>query len=374
MTSKLKLTEARVRDALPGEYADEIEPGLRLYVSLTARTWGLYKWSPVEKRPVKKSIGKWPLISVDEARKRAKALALKLLDGESLTRPDRVTLEDLNDRYLKWNKTRGLRIPDWLDRTLAQGFSDWLKKDINEISRVDLVERYTLIANSRGLSPAARSIKAIRTLFTYAETQDLYSGPNPAKSVKIVEGKARQRYLSPEEFDRVRASLADPRFPEWVRPYFTMVLLTGARRANVAGMRWDALDLNEGVWRVPAAESKNKQEMPLVLVPEAIALLTERRKVIEGEWVFPATYRESASGHIEEPFYRWKEVLRVAGVDTSVTIHDCRRTVGVRLTAAGAPISVVAKVLGHASISATARSYAFATPESAREWMNRLNG
>ena len=373
-TSKLKFTEARVRDAAVGTYADEVEPGLMLYVSPTARTWGLYKWSPAERRPIKKSLGKWPTISVDEARKRAKTLSLKLLDGESLTRPSVVLLEDLSDSYLKWGKTRELRRPEWIADVIRLGFSDWLKKDINEITRADLVGRYTSIATGRGLAAAARSIKGIRTLFTYAESVGLYSGPNPAKAVKVAGSKGRERYLSPDEFDRVRAALDDPRFPEWVHPYFTLVLLTGARSANVAAMRWDALDLNEGVWRVPAADSKNGREMALVLVPEAVELLTERRKTVESEWVFPASFRASSSGHLEEPFFRWKEVLRVAGVDSSVTIHDCRRTVGVRLTAAGAPISVVAKVLGHTSISATARSYAFASPESAREWMLKLNG
>ena len=150
MATKMKLTEARVREAEPGTYADTEENGLMLYVSPTSRTFGLYKWSPTLKKPVTKSIGKWPLVSVDEARKRAKALALKLLDGVSLSRPDTVSVKDLVDRYCRWNRTRDLKYPDWIESVIASGFADWLNRDISTIARSEIAERHLDISSEAG--------------------------------------------------------------------------------------------------------------------------------------------------------------------------------------------------------------------------------
>ena len=64
---KLKLTEAKCRDLPIGEHQDEVEPSLRFYVTETARTFGLYKWSTLTQKPVRRSLGRWPTVTVDEA-------------------------------------------------------------------------------------------------------------------------------------------------------------------------------------------------------------------------------------------------------------------------------------------------------------------
>jgi len=311
-------------------------------------------------------------VSVDDARKRSKEWALALLEGSTLAKPGAgTTLKDLADRYEKWNRTRGLRHPTWLSDLMTAGCSDWLARPLESLTRADLADRYADIASKRGMVAAGRTVKALRTLYTYAEAQDLYAGKNVAKGVKVTEPKPRRRYLNDEELAKVRTALESPTLAEWAKPYFNLLLLTGARRSNVAGMRWADLDLSAGKWRVPAEDSKNKEALELVLVPEAVRVLTERRASITSPWVFPTTHKHSATGHLTEPWYAWQDVLKLASVE-GVTVHDCRRTVGVRLTSSGAPISVVAKVLGHSSIGATARSYAWASPEAAREWLERL--
>ncbi len=372
MSKRIRLTEARVRDCELGEYADEVEAGLMLYVTPTSRRWGLYKWSPSERRPVRKSIGPWPLISVDDARKRAKALAVKLLDGESLVRPDKLTLGDLTDRYEKWNRTRGLRKPAWVSDLVELSFGDWKQREVSSITKADLAARHEHVAATRGVAAATRVIKALRALYTYAGDQGLYEGANTARAVAITDGKPRRRYLTPVEFARVRAVLnaADP--DGWRGAYFTLLLLTGARLSNAASMRWDALDLDGARWRIPPADSKTGEPLEVMLVPEAVALLRDRRERVKGEWVFPARRKGTQTGHLVEPGFAWKDVLAEAKVPLDVTIHDCRRTLGVRLTASGAPITVVAKILGHANPATTARAYAWASEESARGWLEKL--
>lgn len=370
MTPKVRLTEARVRDAQAGTYADTEENGLMLYVSPTSRTWGLYKWSPTLKKPVTKSIGKWPLITVDDARRRCKALALKLLDGKSLSRPDTLTLEDLTKRYVRWNKTRDLKYPDWPDDVVRLSFNDWSNRDISTITRADIAERHQQIATTRGRVVASRSVKCLRTLFKFADENDLYVGRNVAKAVRVEDSLPRRRFLSPDEQARVFAALDDPSLAEWVKPFIRLAFATGARRSNLAAMRWDALDLEAGVYRVAAADSKNKIPMEIVLTPEAVTILKNRREQSKSEWVFPSP--KSSRGHLIEPYFAVKRVYELAKVE-GATLHDARRTLGSMLTQAGAPLSTVQRALNHKNPATTARTYSISSDASVREFMAKLN-
>jgi integrase len=369
MATKIRLTEARVRDAVVGEWADEVEQGLILYVSDKSKTWGLYKWSPTEKRPIRKAIGKWPLITVDEARKRAKALSLKLLDGASLTRPDKLTLADLTRRYIAWNKTRDLKYPDWIDDVVRLSFSDWQERDVSTITRADIAERHLLIAEKRGRVTAARAVKALRTLFKFADENDLYTGRNVAKAVRVEDTQPRRRFFSPDEQARIRAALDEPTLAEWVKPFMLLALATGARRANLQAMRWDAIDLDAGVYRVTAADSKNKIPMEIVLSPDAVAILRDRKKQMGGEWVFPSA--KASRGHIVESYFAVKRVYELAGVKDA-TLHDARRTLGSMLTQAGAPLTTVQRALNHKNPTTTARTYSISSDASVREFMAKI--
>lgn len=366
-TLRVRLTEARVRDAAPGDYADEVEQGLVLYVSPTARTWGLYKWSPKDKRPVRKSIGRWPLVTVEEARKRAKALALKLLDGESIHRPDRVTLQHVVDRYEARNRARGDKYPTWMTDLVRLSFSDWMERDLSQITRADIADRHDRVATQRGRVAAARAVKALRSLYRYADELDLYDGRNPAKAVRVTDSRPRTRYYTKDEAARFDEALDDPSLAEWVAPYFRLLRETGARRTNVASMRWEHLDLEAGTWRIAAADAKNKLDAIVHLNASAVAILKARPRT--SEWVFPSP--KSASGHLVEPIFAFYAVRKLAGLD-GVTIHDWRRTKGVRLVEAGAPITVVASILTHKNPATTARAYAHASPEAIKSWVGRV--
>jgi integrase len=300
---------------------------------------------------------------VDEARRKAKELSLKLLDGASLTRPDKLTLRDLTDRYIKWNKTRPLKYPDWPDDVVRLSFPDWEDRDVSTITRADIAERHLRIAQQRtradgrvvgGRVAAARAVKCLRTLFKFADENDLYTGRNVAKAVRVEDTQPRRRFLSPDEQARVRKALDDPSLPEWAKPFMLLALATGARRSNLQAMRWDALDLDAGVYRVSAADSKNKIPMEIVLNAEAVAILRDRREKVTSEWVFPST--KASSGHIVESYFAVKRLYESM------------------LTQAGAPLSTVQRALNHKNPATTARTYSISSDASVREYMAKIGG
>lgn len=52
-----------------------------------------------------------------------------------------------------------------------------------------------------------------------------------------------------------------------------LLILIGARRGEVAAMRWDELNLNEGIWMLPSERTKNRQAHIIHLSSLAIEVL-----------------------------------------------------------------------------------------------------
>jgi integrase len=116
---------------------------------------------------------------------------------------------------------------------------------------------------------------------------------NPAAGFARNAEAPRDRYLSTEEIGRLCAALdANPnqRAADAVR----LILLTGARRGEVLGARWDQFDLDAAVWIKPAATTKQRR---LHRAPTALLRPIRLRVPEDCEWVFPRHARQTASGH-----------------------------------------------------------------------------
>lgn len=103
-----------------------------------------------------------------------------------------------------------------------------------------------------------------------------YKGDNPAKGVRAFNETKRDRFMQPDEFPRFLEALAADT-NEAFKAFVLLSLLTGARRENVLGMRWDQVSFDRGVWRIPDTTSKNGEPMLIPLSKEAIVILEARR-------------------------------------------------------------------------------------------------
>ena len=87
----------------------------------------------------------------------------------------------------------------------------------------------------------------------------------------------RKRKLDHEELRAFWTATAALDWP-WT-PFYRLLLLTGQRREEVAGMRWVEIDLQRALWRLPSLEeyqpqrTKNGQEHFVDLSPQALAIL-----------------------------------------------------------------------------------------------------
>jgi integrase len=167
-------------------------------------------------------------------------------------------------------------------------------------------------------------MRALRVLYNFAADRALPSSPMPPCPVRLRKAwlpvAPRTRVVTADELPRFYAAVRG--LPSAVaRDYILLLLFTGFRRSEAAGLRWSEVDLRERVIRLPAARAKAGRKLDLPMSDFVHDLLVARRAVGKTEFVFPSN---SESGHIEEPKFPLKLVADVSGI--CVSAHDLRRT------------------------------------------------
>ena len=149
---------------------------------------------------------------------------------------------------------------------------------------------------------------------------------------------------------------------------FLCCLLIGARAGNIKTMRWVDLDLDGGIWTIPA--TKGGSSMEVALPTPVVTLLETRlkaaRRAVEdlrteqhdgGQHLSPYVFATSSrTGHLIEYKKAWEQVCATAGL-SDLRVHDLRRTLSSFAQESGAGISVVAAQLGHSDAETTLRHY-----------------
>ena len=358
--NKIKLNAEKIGKLPVGLHHDH-QQGLCIRVSATCKSWYLYVWSNGE--PIKRSLGKFPNMSVEEARKAARAKQGELDNG--IQEIVETTLDDLFNRYDKHLRAKGIRHPQYARELYELSWKHLANRTLSSLKTSDLQEEHDKIAIARGRAAAARAIKIMRAFYTFAIDMDLHIGKNPAKRVRIFAGSPRDVFLNTFELTVLREVLDEQ--PVDVSDFFKLCLLTGARRGNVESMRW--ADIRGDTWTIPASQSKNNKAYEVPLHP-LVQQILQRRSIADlpqrSAFVFPTW---SASGHLADA-YPWLEIVRKAcakrGMTKHFTLHDLRRTFATMLTANGISLSVVSKALGHTNVQTTP-TYARADTETVRQ-------
>ena len=152
------------------------------------------------------------------------------------------------------------------------------------------------------------------------------------------------------EIDQLRAwfSGTDKLRTRTAAAYLQALVLTGARREELAGLTWANVDFR---WQKLTIADKVEATRVIPLTPYMAWLLAGLPRV--NAFVFSSTM--SASGRIAEPRAPHTDVLADAGIP-HVSIHGLRRTFSLLGEAAGAPAGAIAQVMGHKP-SAIAEGY-----------------
>ena len=111
-----------------------------------------------------------------------------------------------------------------------------------------------------------------------------------------------------------------------------MMLFTGARKENVLRMKWDEVDIDAKIWKMPKTKTGKNKTIPLV--DAAVELLkTIQANNPDEKYVFPS--KTSASGHLVDVKRVWTTLKKKADIK-NLRLHDLRHTLATYMIAQGA--------------------------------------
>ena len=360
---KHRLTDRKLNALKAGatryEVMDLDVPGFGVRVSETGqRTFILiarYAGSP---NPTRRALGEYPAISLEKARTRARDwrdLIEKGVDPKaheaSLRRQEirkhqttfGATAEDFIERHVSGQR----RGKDTAREIRNELIGTWGDRAIADIRREDVVNVIDAIARRPAPYLAHVVLGHIRSLFNWAINRGTYgleSSPcDRLKPAALIGAKQpRQRTLNDAELRALWQASETIGYP--YGPLYRLLLLTGARKSEVAGARWSEFDLARKVWTVPAERFKSNATHMVPLSEQAVAVLKSIPHFTKGDHLFSTTFGEKHVAGFSKGKARLDKLM--AGVPPWV-IHDIRRTVRTRLASLRIPDMVAEMVIGH---------------------------
>ena len=195
---------------------------------------------------------------------------------------------------------------------------------------------------------------------------------NPVQGIQRNTEHHRRRYLSADELVRLTKALAE--YPDQQAANIVRILLlTGARRGEVLGMRWADVDLTAGKWSKLPSSTKQKEhhEVPLnaparQLLAEILEAQTSKRGAAPDVRI-SRPWRQRPRRQLKRP---WRQLCRAAGI-TGLRIHDLRHSYASQLVSGGASLPLIGALLGHSNPVTTQR-YAHLHHDPMREATERV--
>lgn len=209
----------------------------------------------------------------------------------------------------------------------------------------------------RSAATVNRYVAALSAVMSYAvneHTPRLLTTNPVAGIARKTEPKGRIRFLSDDERAALLEACAKSAWPP-LRALVLMAITSGARRAEMTGLRWADVDMVAGTALVK--ETKNGEPRTLIIRGEALkalqamhAVREEKPKAERSEFVFT----NATGGAVEFFDSDWHAALEAAGI-TGFRFHDLRHTCASYLAAQGASSLEIADVLGHKTLAMVKR-------------------
>lgn len=291
-----------------------------------------------------------------DAEEWARSIEHKLDIGEHVapTEARKRTLANAIDRYLevtlpraRHRKNAGEQI-----RQLAWWKSELGDRALVGITPATLAEARDALSKRRSskeesISGATinRYLSALSSVLTVAAKEWGWLASNPLENVRrFADSKSRERFLSDKERDRLLdACDASPCLP--LGTIVRLALATGARKGELLGLKWDAVDLDRRTVRF--LDTKNGESRTVPLAGAAVSVLKAWKK---GRLPV-GTIFEPAGATIHKA---WVEARRAAHVQ-DFRFHDLRHSAASYLAMSGASMMDIAQILGHKTLGMVKR-------------------
>jgi len=373
-------------------YHDTKQPSLLLQITSTGtKSFQVYK--RVGGKPVRVTLGKFPDLTVQNARKEAIKRLGDIGNGINPNAKKKddakanITLKEVFADYLNTRKALKLgTIKDYTRLLEVEAFSDWLELPLKSLSRDKVEARHTKLGESTKAKPcsgarANNAMRVLRALFNFAigkyenEKGEPLFTDNPVKRISNNKGwyavDRRKTVIKVSElatwFQAVQALTAqDGAQAETVKDYLLLLLFTGLRREEAARLEWSDIDFNDMTLLV--RDTKNKEPLTLPLSDFVFDLFIQRKPLAVNQFVFGNLKTES--GRIEDP----KKLIYKLRERTGIFFnpHDLRRTFATTVERLDIPAYALKRLLNHKTKEDVTACYVIMDVERLRKPMQQV--
>src|SRR5262249_37588423 len=284
------LTVRTVETIKPGparqEIPDRYLPGLYLIVQPSgARSWAVRYRSGGRSR--KHTLGPYPALDLKAARALAGKALRAVAEGRDpgrekaqarVSQPD--TVEAIAQLFVERHCLRNTRLRTAFEtqRLLKRHvLPRWRSRLLRDINRRDLLDLLDRVVDTGAPVVANRVFSVVRKLCNWALERDIIDA-SPCAGVKPPSAEqSRDRVLTDEELARVWSAADRLSYP--FSALIKLLILTGQRRGEVAGMCWSELDRDAGLWTLPAGRVKNARGHVVPLSKAATDVLKDLPRI-----------------------------------------------------------------------------------------------
>lgn len=373
--------------------------GLYLVLQPTGmRSWALrYRVHGISR---KLTIGSYPDVDLAAARRRAQVALGAIANGK----------DPAADKIAAREAKKSARAPSDRVETVAASFLEkyvkrnagdsWaregerlLRKEIipalgskrlGEVKKSDIHDMLDAIVDRGAPVVANRTLAIFRRLCNWAVERGIILG-SPCVAIKAPTPEhSRDRVLADDEIQLAWGAFESIGWP--FGPIAKLLLLTGARRDEVASARWSEINLDAKTWSIAKERSKNGVAHEIPLSDAAVAILAGLPRVGDRKdaLVFSTTGRTPVSGFSKGKAQIDAEIAAAFGDGADPTapwvFHDLRRTAASGMAGIGIAPHVVEAVLNHKSgtikgVAAVYNRYSYATEkrQALDAWARRLD-
>lgn len=220
-----------------------------------------------------------------------------------------------------------------------------------------------------GRIAAANAVVCLSSMYSWAVWKKIVK-MNPCQGVQKYSRPKRVRFFSTTEIAALLNAIdaleaegrADPRHCDAIR----LLMLTGARKTEILGLRWTEVSFDRRLILLPSIRSKNSEIRTIYLPNPAVDIL--ERQVRSSEFVFPCT--RSATGRIVGVPETWRRVVKTAGLENA-RLHDLRHNLASTAVGMNISLQITGVLLGHKSIQST-QIYAHVANDPAHKASERV--
>ncbi len=315
-----------------------------------------------------------------------------LSDGDDLPNKNKLTFDELWQKYKKWAEASTKTFPKEENRYLFHlkpKLGDLRISDITPMLLEEIKTNLLVVMKQKSGKPYSEKtvrhiLVLVRQVINKAISWDLWKGENPLKKVKLPNpNNQRERYLEPEEAEKILEELGKIS-PQW-RDIAFLSLSTGMRPGEIFDLKWRDLNFADDIIYILNPKSGRSEK---VYLNEHIEKMFKARKdKIEAQKEKTEEFnldqhvfqiRRKVGGKITEVSDTFQRVVDALGFNKGVndrrqkiTFYTCRHTFASWLALEGVPILTIQKLMRHSNITMTMR-YAHLSPSHERAELAKL--